>query len=183
MSMWRASDQRLACAWKQPQMCALSCGWWQARDSARRKPLTGQEGLKHWGDPDVSNALAPAWLWYRSRPVNVIPNSSSLIMRPTWNWLLLGNAAKPWTGTCLQKWPGNESLIETQSNLREPFAGFHLGEWKQMWNMEFTRLLVHADHTQNTHQMLTYTHLITNEKHTVALTHVRHTLSLAFSPG
>lgn len=62
------------------------------------KTLTGQEGLKHWGDPDVSNALAPAWTWYRSKPVNAIPNNSSLIMNPTWNWLLLGIAAKPGTG-------------------------------------------------------------------------------------
>lgn len=129
----------------------------------KEKLLSGQEGLKHWGDPDVSNALAPAWTWYWSKPVNVIPNSSILIMN---------------TGI---------DVCWDQSFIEAPIWGKPLPRftWESgnMWNVEFTRLLVLT--TPKTHTRCWFTRIL-RETHKVAHTHMhkKHTvLPLAFSPG
>lgn len=125
----------------------------------KEKLLTGQEGLKHWGDPDVSNALAPAWTWYWSKPVNVIPTSSILIMNTGIDvcWEMRWSC-----GRGRGRVRRNELLpkLHRGSNLRETFATFHLREWKHVKCGIYETF--GADHTQNTHQMLIYTHFKRN---------------------
>lgn len=129
--------------------------WAMARPQlCKEKLLTGQEGLKHWGDPDGSNLLAPAWTWYRSKPVNVMPNSSSLIVDPSvdacWEMRRSRGGRRVHRNELVPK------KLHWGSNLRETFATFHLWEWKHVKRGIYETF--GDDHTQNTHQMLIYTH-------------------------
>lgn len=146
----------------------------------KEKLLTGQEGLKHWGDPDVSNALAPAWTWYRSKPVNVIPNSSSLIMNLGIDACWEMRRSRGGGRVCRNEL--GPKKLHQGSNLSETFATFHLREWKHVKRGIYETF--GADHTQNTHQMLIYTHFKGNTQ-SVSRTYTEtHTvLPLAFSPG
>lgn len=141
---WPVHESSRECAlgaMARPQLC-------------KEKLLTGQEGLKHWGDPDVSNLLAPAWTWYRSKPVNVIPNSSSLIMDPSIDacWEMRRSRGRG----CVRRNELVPKKLHWGSNLRESFATFHLWEWKHVKRGIYETF--GDDHTQNTHQMLIYTH-------------------------
>lgn len=63
-------------------VCAWSCAWWQAYTTPRGELMVGQTAwhTQVLSDPDVSIALAPATTCCWSKPLNVIPISSSLIM-------------------------------------------------------------------------------------------------------
>lgn len=85
VSIWRSSDQSLACTWKLSYMCVLGarlaperCAWWQAYDSVRRNwwwakrldtlGLSETRSLgrceqyfgssQHGADPNL-------WIWYQ----------------------------------------------------------------------------------------------------------------------
>lgn len=96
--------------------------------------LMGQEGLKHRSDPDVSGALAPAWMRYRSKPGNVTQISSSLIMNlpPPPYWILLGNVAKRVYRSDLAT-----KASSRLSNWGEPLPGLTCenGNKCEMWNL------------------------------------------------
>lgn len=134
--------------------CARSCGPWKARDSVRRDRWRAKKAWKI----AVTQTWATLWLqlWSGTDP-------------RLWMWYkiplhrLAGKWSKAVEGDgCLQKWSGNKNLCQVLPARMET-------------NVEFTRHSanccphVNVDHTQNTHQMLTYTHFKL-ETHRVAHT-------------
>lgn len=120
---------------------------WHARNFARR---TCWWAKKVW-NIGVTQMWATFWLQLGR---GTDPNSSSLIMDPSidacWEMQRSRGQGRVRRNELVPK------KLHWGSNLRESFATFHLWEWKHVKRGIYETF--GDDHTQNTHQMLIYTH-------------------------